>query len=269
VPSPAPAGVLPTPLLFVDEGSQIVRLDVDGKTRTTLAHEPATIMQFAPSPDGATIAYITIDESQRSTLVRIGADGANRTELAHGTIRGLTVAHDGSVQAGAMFDSAAADGQALAGGAWSFPADGGAPTLLVASTEPTADNAMSGVHYQPSAWSADSTQLLMTLTPNTGPDGPGGDIGSLGWALYDAASGQTRELLSMGQEPLCVNPAWSRAGDAIYCANGGAIPAPTPGLWRLSLGDGAQQVLIKGSSEPFTLVLAPADLADGLYVMVG
>ncbi|NTW97756.1 MAG: hypothetical protein HGB28_04315, partial [Oscillochloris sp.] len=243
-PSPAPAGVLPIPLLFVDEGSQIVRLDVDGKTRTTLAREPVMIIAFARSPDGATIAYITIDESQNSTLVRIGADGANRAELARGFIRSLAVARDGSVQAGMLFDSVAADGQALQDGAWSFPADGGTPTLLAASTEPS-EQTGPGTHYQPSLWSADGTQLLLMLTMNDGPDGPAGDIGTIGWALYSTSSGQVRELLPMGQEPLCISPAWSQAGDAIYCANAGAIPAPTPGLWRLSLGDGAQQTLIE------------------------
>ncbi|NTW02152.1 MAG: hypothetical protein HGA19_12840 [Oscillochloris sp.] len=267
VSSPTPAGILPAPLLFTDEGNQLVRLDGDGKTRTTLAHESATIIQFDRSLDGSTIAYITVDEDQHSTLIRIGADGSNRTELARGTIRGLTVATNGSVQAGMLFDSTAADGTALQDGTWSFSADGGAPALLVASTEP--EGATPGTHYQPTAWSADGMQLLLTLNPNNGPDGPEGDISSRGWALYDRSNGQTRELLSIGQEPLCISPAWSRASDAIYCANGGAVAPPTPALWRLSLADGVQQTLIEGNSDPLTLVLAPADLADGLYVMTG
>jgi Tol biopolymer transport system component len=141
--------VLPAPLLFVDEGYRLARLDADGVTRTTIVEEKATIISFVRSPDGTTIAYITVDANQRATLVRVAPNGSGRTELARGTIRGVTVAADGSVPVGALFDTASADGKALAGGVWDFPATGGGPALLVAATEPTAT--ADGVHYEPAA----------------------------------------------------------------------------------------------------------------------
>lgn len=269
-PTAAPAGVLPAPILFITDANQIARLEVDGITVTTLTDEPELIFDIAVAPDSGSIAYITFGEANSSTLIRIDADGGGRTELASGIIRGLTIAADGSVQAGALFTTTRADGASLQAGAWSFPADGGEPTLLVAATDPTTSGGTvtPGVHYQPLAWSPDGRRLLLRLTMNMGPDGPGGDIGSIGLALYDADSGEVRDLLTLGSEPICVVPVWSRASDAVLCANGAAIGPPTPPLWRLNLASGAQEPIV-AAGEPTDLILSPLDLPDGLYFLAG
>jgi Tol biopolymer transport system component len=263
---------LPAPLLFINGENEIARMEVDGTTTATLTTEDDLIIDFALAPDGSTIAYITIAEAdQRSTLVRINGDGTGRAELASGIIRGVTIAADGSVQAGALFDAVAADGAALQAGTWSFPADGGAPVLLAEATDPSQDAAgsiTSGLHYQPLAWSPDSSKLLLRTTANNGPDGPAGDIGSTGLAIYDVGAIQSRDLLPLGQEPLCVMPAWSRTSDAIYCANSATIGPPTPSLWRLDLGSGEQEEILPADGQT-AVAFNPRDQDDGLYVLVG
>lgn len=272
---PAAAGVLPAPLLLVDQQGQLALLDVDGATVTALTSEDDLIMNFAVGPETGTVAYITVVEGGRSTtLVRVGLDGSGRTELARGTLGGVTVAADGSVQAGVLFDAARADGAPLASGTWSFPADGGAPTLLVAGTAPATDaggNVTPGTHYTPEAWSPGGDVLLLRTSATMGPDGPDGDIGSLGLALYDAGAAQARDLLLPGApEAICVDAAWSYDGAAIICANAAAIGAPTPALWRLWLADGARETLLPVvEAEPLTATFAPRDLPEGLSVLVG
>lgn len=278
-PSPAatsaPATVLPAPLLFIDGEGQLRLLEADGLTTDTLSDEPYPVFDFAVAPDGDTIAFLTIANGVDTTLVRIAANGSARRELARGVMRGVTVAADGSVQVGVLgptvaVDSTGLDSDALGAGTWSFPTDDGASRLLAAATEPatTAGETTPGVHSQPLAWSPDGGRLLLRLTMNLGPDGPAGDIGSTGLGLYDVASGQARDLLALGAEPLCVVPAWGRAGDSVLCANGGAIGPPTPPLWRLSLVGKAPQTHVP-AGEPVDQVFSPRELSDGISYLAG
>jgi hypothetical protein len=267
-----PAGVLPAPLLFINDQNELARMDVDAKTVTALTNEQDLIIDFAVAPGDGSLAYVTIAAGgQNTTLVRANADGSGRTELARGIIRGITIAANGSVQAGVEGDTIDVHGKTLQLGTWNFPAAGGVPTLLAAATEPTqaADGTTTpGTHYQPLAWSPDGSKLLIRLTMNMGPDGPGGDIGSNGLALYDVDGSQVRELLPLGKEPLCVIPVWSRTSDALFCANAAAIGSPTPALWRLDLADGGPKTIIP-SAEPLVATFSPRDTPDGLYVLVG
>lgn len=267
--TPAAAGLLPAPLLFISNENDIARLEMDGTTTTTVTDEQELIIDFTVAPAGDALAYLTIANGTRTTLIRANADGSGRTELARGVIRGLAIAPDGSMQAGVMFESAEADGAALPPGVWSFPADGSTPTLLIAATEPQSDgvNTTPGVHYQPLTWSPDGNRLLLGMSMNMGPDGPAGDIGSTGLTLYEANSGQVRELLPLGAEPLCVVPVWGRDGDSVLCANGAAIGPPTPPLWRLELASLTQQPIIP-AGEPVDQALSPQELDDGIYVLV-
>lgn len=264
--APAAVGVLPSPLLFISDENDIARLEVDGTTIVTVVDEQELVIDFAVAPAGDMLAYLTIAEGTRTTLVRVSADGSGRAELARGVIRGMSIAADGSLQAGVLFDTTDAAGAALQPGVWNFPADGGDPRLLIAATDPLSDTTP-GTHYQPLAWSPDGAWLLLRSTINMGPDGPGGDIGATGLALFDAGSGQARDLLPLGAEPLCVVPVWGRDGASVLCANGAAIGPPTPPLWRLDLASGAQQPII-ADGEPVDQALSPQDLADGIYVLV-
>jgi hypothetical protein len=262
--------VLPAPLLFISEAGQLARLAPDATVVTALSEENNPVFDFAIASDGNTIAYLTIAESGNTTLVRINGDGAGRIELASGVIRGVSVGADGSVQAGALFETSSADGSPLQAGTWSFPAGGGAPSLLAAATEPVSSDGETtpGVHYQPLAWAPDGELLLLRLTMNMGPDGPAGDIGATGLALYETSSGATLDLLPLGSEPLCAQPVWSAAGDAILCANAGAVGPPTPALWRLNLATGAEQTIIP-AGEPVDLVFSPRELADDVSYLAG
>ncbi len=82
--------------------------------------------------------------------------------------------------------------EALEAGTWSFPRDGGEPVQLAAATPPTQD---AGTYYMPIEWSPDGQKLLLRTTLNNGPDGPGGDVGTIGLALFDRQSGEVRQLL--------------------------------------------------------------------------
>ncbi|PDV98603.1 hypothetical protein [Candidatus Chloroploca asiatica] len=264
--TPEAVGVLPAALLFISDENDIARLEVDGTTSVTVADEQALIIDFVVAPTSDVLAYLTIADGIDTTLIRMSADGSGRTELARGVIRGVSIADDGSVQAGMLFDTTDATGGALRPGVWSFPADGSDPMLLVAASDPLSDTTP-GTHYQPLAWSPDASQLLLRSTMNMGADGPSGDIGATGLALYDAGSGQTRDLLPLGVEPLCVVPVWGRDGTSVLCANGAAIGPPTPPLWRLELARGEQQTLIP-TGESVDQALSPRELADGIYVLV-
>jgi hypothetical protein len=107
IPSEPPAtmGVLPAPLLFISDENDIARLELDGTTSVTVVNEQELIIDFAVAPADAALAYLTIADGTGTTIVRTSADGSGRAELAHGVIRGVSIAADGSVQAGVLFDT--------------------------------------------------------------------------------------------------------------------------------------------------------------------
>src|SRR5215207_1316806 len=82
---PAPVGALPAPL-YVLEGGQVVRIDVDGTTKTTLTDErPFTpgalaITDLAVSPVDGALAYV-LQGANGNTLVMTDANGTNRRVL--------------------------------------------------------------------------------------------------------------------------------------------------------------------------------------------
>jgi hypothetical protein len=69
-----PAPLLPAPLYFVEaESGQLMRLARDGATFQQVTHEAARIEEFAVSPAGDALAYISDD-----TLIQSDAWGGNR-----------------------------------------------------------------------------------------------------------------------------------------------------------------------------------------------
>jgi hypothetical protein len=164
-----------------------------------------------------------------------------------------------------------AGGAKLAPGVWSFPLDSGAPTLIAANTPPkgSGDTITPGTLYMPIAWSPDGQKLLLRTSVNFGPDGPGGDIGTTGLALFDQVSGEVRQLLPTSQEPLCIEPSWDGQSVAIYCANNFYAGDNSPALFRLNIVRNDQETLIPlKMGDQQNLATNVRELFDGLYSMV-
>jgi hypothetical protein len=176
-----------------------------------------------------------------------------------------------SIEVGVIDQANSADGTKLAPGVWSFPLAGGAPTQIAANTLPkgTNDNVTAGTLYMPIAWSPDGQKLLLRTSINFGPDGPGGDIGTTGLALFDQVSGEVRQLLPTSQEPLCIEPSWDQQSVAIYCANSFYAGDNSPALFRLNIVRDDQETLIPlKTGDQQNLVTNVRELDDGLYSMV-
>jgi hypothetical protein len=269
----APSGLLPAPLYFIDQQRQIARLDTDGKTVTSITSEADPVFDFTISRGDGSLAYLTIAQGGQTTrLIRGDAEGKGRVELLSGILRSIAMPYTGaSVEVGVLDQAKSADGTDLAPGVWSFPSDGGEPTQIAANTPPTGtgDNVSPGTRYMPIAWSPDGQKLLLRTSINFGPDGPGGDIGTTGLALFDQVSGEVRQLLPTSQEPLCIEPSWDEQSVAIYCATSFYAGDNTPALFRLNIVRNDQETLIPlKTGDQQNLAANVRELYDGLYSMM-
>lgn len=267
------ANILPAPLYFINDENQIARFEPDARTITPITSEEVSVFDFTISPLDGSLVYLTIgDDGVTTTVVRSDALGKNRVELAQGIVRSAAISYFGdTVEIGVLDDGAESNGSTLEAGVWSIPITGGEPRLLEASTDPQTDDAgevVPGTHYLPVAWSPSGEQLLLRTTLNYGPDGPGGDIGTVGLALYDRQENAVRELLPKGEPPLCAIPAWDSQSVSVYCAAPFYLGDETPALWSLAVVTGAREPLIPlRDGEQINLVSSVRELSDGLYML--
>jgi hypothetical protein len=273
---PSAAGLLPAPLYFIDAQNQISRIEVDGTTITQITSEDDKVFEFVVSPADGSLAYITIaDDGFTTRLVRSDGMGQGRAELQRGIMRGIAIGYSGETIEVGVLDPAPnmqMTPEALTPGTWSFPIAGGAPTQIQASTPPTqaADgNTTPGDHYMPIAWSPDGQKLLLRTSINLGPDMPGGDVGTIGLALFERQSGEVRQLLPTSSEPLCVVASWDTQSTAIYCSTAYYVGDNTPALWRLNIVTGEQEPLIPiMDGDKINSVFSVREMSDGLYSLV-
>jgi hypothetical protein len=272
-PTAAPSSVLPAPLYFIDQQRQLARLEIDGKTITPITSEADPVFDFTVARGDGSLAYLTIAQGGQTTrLIRSDAQGQGRTELVSGILRSIAMPYTGaSVEIGVLDQGRSAGGAELAPGVWSFPIGGGEPTQIAANTPPqgAGDNITPGTRYMPIAWSPDGQKLLLRTSINFGPDGPGGDIGTTGLALFDQASAEVRQLLPTSQEPLCIDASWDGQSVAIYCATSFYAGDNTPALFRLNIVRNDQETLIPlKTGDQQNLAANVRELDDGLYSMV-
>ncbi|MFL5800781.1 MAG: hypothetical protein ACJ8CR_03490 [Roseiflexaceae bacterium] len=273
---PTAVGLLPAPLYFIDAKNQIARIEVDGKTITQVTNEADKVFEFVVSPADGSLAYITIaSDGFTNRLIRSDSLGQGRVELQTGVMRGLTIAYTGeSIEVGVLDPAPGMQmtPEARTPGVWSFPTGRGTPAQIQAATPPTqgADgNLKPGDHYMPIAWSPDGQRLLLRTSINIGPDGPGGDVGTIGLALFEKPSGEVRQLLPTSSEPLCLSPSWDGQSVMVYCSTPYLLTDKTPALWRLNIVSGEQQTLIPiQDGEKTNSVVNVRELSDGLYSMV-
>ena len=128
-----------------------------------------------------------------------------------------------------------------------------------------------GTHYTPIQWSGDGTGLLLRTSPNNGPDGPAGDISSTGIALYDAASGSTRDIVAINSGPICYDAVVGQTPDMVYCAAAQYLGPDTPALWSIATsGDGSVQELVPAQDGQQVNIVSGPEVIDGhLYTLVG
>jgi Tol biopolymer transport system component len=249
--TPAPSR-LPAPLYFQDQDGQIVRMETDGATHTTITHEPDAIAWFDISPRDGSIIFTT---EEQGTLVRVDAHGANRTELLKGSIRGLQWAPDGQA-----FVIRWEDGP-QGSGIYKVAADG-MSTLILKNKPFNPRQQTAGLTFEPLKWSPDGTRLLLLTAPDNGPDMPSGDLGSAGMVVADMA-GKITELVQIGGKPfLCSQEFWSNDGTMIYCAQEGYADQAPP-LWRIPAAGGAPETLVQPANGQQITFFNTVQLSDG------
>jgi hypothetical protein len=251
VPTKQASQPLPRALLYIDARQQLARLQPDGSI-TELTNEPGNLIDFDVSPTDGSLAYLVIDSSQQTTLMRAAPDGSKALPLARGILRSPVFRPDGrQASIAVVLASAKVGDQQLDPGVWSLPLDGGPAQALVRSTDPisaTDGTLTPGIRYAPLEWSPDSSTLLLLTTPNYGPDAPEGDVGSLGLAALDAASGSVRQLVPPGGNPrLCIQPVWASDSASVYCPTPYDLGEATPALFRITLDTNPDQILIPRS----------------------
>lgn len=246
-PAPAAQGVLPAPLIFLQNG-QLYRLDVDGATATRVTDEPApapdaaAITAFDVSPADGSLAYLVQQAGDggqiAQALILAEADGGNRRALL--TSAYLTqprFSPDGAQVAFGIVPSIGSDAPGLTPGVYRLAVAGGAPELVQPSasfaTMPSPPEARA---YAPSAWSSDGAKLaLQAFLPAT-------EFCEL--AIKDLASGAlVTPQAPAGLVTSCRNPAWSADSATIY------LPIYEPGMFGAFAG------------------LARVDATDGVLTM--
>jgi dipeptidyl aminopeptidase/acylaminoacyl peptidase len=231
--APEPAAVLPAPLYFLEEG-QVVRLETDGRTRTTLTNEvPFTsdalaIIELAVSPSDGTLAYI-VQGDGGNTLVLTDADGANRRELIAGApINAPRWSPDGSaivVQASSFVEGETP----WQGGIWVVSAFSGEARQLIASDPIPTDGVSETWGYAPEAWSPDGSKLLVSRYSMS--------VEVCEAAIITINSAELTLLqVPAGNEPYvrvqCAGGAWAADSSGFYTViRGGGLTPPEPGLY--------------------------------------
>jgi dipeptidyl aminopeptidase/acylaminoacyl peptidase len=225
------------------EEGQVVRLEADGSTRTTLtAEQPFTgdalaVIELAVSPTDGTLAYIVQGADAGNTLVLTDADGANRRELlTNAPISAPRWSPDGSaitVQA-SVFGASDSTWQ---GGIWIVSAFSGEARLLLASDPYPTDGVSEAWGYAPEAWSPDGSKLLVSRFSLT--------VEVCEAAILNVETGSLTVLEHPeGSSPRlylqCAGGVWATDSSGIYTIlrSGGGLTPPEPGLAFFDAADG-------------------------------
>ncbi|NJN18372.1 MAG: hypothetical protein HC822_20005 [Oscillochloris sp.] len=266
---PPPAGVLPAPLYILEEG-QVVKIEVDGVSKTTLTNEPSigggalAIVGLSVSPLDSALAYV-IQVAEGNTLVLTDANGENRRALLENV--SVSQPHwspDGSAIAVAIWESQEGD-SVWDGGIWTVSAISGEARLLLANDPYPQNPETEAWGYSPLAWSPDGSKLLLgrySLTVETG------DV-----AILDVASG----ALTLFQPPadaaqhLRVGSSgglWTPDGNAVHAIlHSPGLAPPEPGAYLADATNGMLTPTIptRNAAGQFIVVQSQFYGADGAH----
>lgn len=271
--APQPAAVLPAPL-YILEGGQVVRVEIDGVTRTTITAEQAftegavAVAELTVSPADGTLASIVQGPDGRNTLVLSDGNGQNRRELiSDAPIGAPRWSVDGSaiaVQA-SVFGTADSPWQ---GGIWVVSAFSGEARLLLASDPYPSDGAGEAWGYAPEAWSPDGSKLLVSRFSLTVEVCEAGilDIASGALTLLEHPEGASPRLSLQ-----CAGGAWAADSSGFYTIvrSGDGLTPPEPGLAFFSV-DGQLREAIPARTEAGLLNLVQSQFVtpDGELLAV-
>lgn len=243
-PVNTPSDLLPHSLYYVAaagvNGSQLFRMERDGRTVTQLTSEPAPTYDYDVSPRDESVVYVANNQ-----LILINADGSDRRVLVDGgpldpnnpvetNLHALAFSPDGGMIAYAyhgvnLFDLATGVSSPL----------------------------LQDVNYRPRAFSPDGTKILMTISvPNSDATH---DV------LYDLATSSTIIFTSPdGSFFCCGRETWSQDSLSLYAANQtmGMLPS---GLWRVDTANGNIATLLPSDAGngKFNLASEPYLASDG------
>lgn len=237
--------LLPQPLYAISSqpnGVQIMRLETDGNTLTSITNEPNGVFDYHVSTLGQ-IAYIADND-----LILVDGLGQNRQMLVDGpTIdpqADTNIIHRDQLNTPRW----SPDGSSIAfswGGLQIYNLITGEQTMLQPHTR-SSDSALADIYdysvlYGPNSWSPDGTSILA----NAGFVPEGGNL-----VLFDLATSEPLTITIDGNYPCC-HVAWEPDGSTINVTNEVFGMFPT-GWWHINPSTGESKALIDGDNvEPF------------------
>ncbi len=260
--------VLPAPLYYLSPGGQIMRLERDGVTSTTITPEDAGIQDYDVSPDGRLLAYV----SDNNLILLDVASGLRTVRLAGETFPAEDYASEFTKSITSPRFSP--DGTQIAFGMGGINVAGiapGDPLTLVQPSDPYPDFStetkppLTGPvrFFVKAEWSPDGQSLLISFVYF--PEGGGVTV-------KDLASNRLLEVEDNGI--YCCDLTW--IGDATALIGSSVWVYGAPGLAQIDTRTGAGQTLITGYQDggadpaaPVRLVRAPFQASGGpVYAFV-
>ncbi len=261
---------LPAPLYFLDgQSRQVAKLDADGKSVTIVTQAEAPLTDFALSPDGTRLAYVS-----NNALYEANADGTGAILKVAGEVLNSTN-QEGRIVRDLRAPRYSPDSATIAFGLGGVNLIESGPAtesrlVLASSPYPTAaDFPLSADKpvrfYWPGQWSPDGSKLLVEFAyyPESG-----------GLVILDPVSGALTEVT--GQDDvtvICCEAVWQPDGLAIYLASN-FLAYGTPGVAIIDVRTGLTANLVGGlpsdqsAAGPFRFFRAPFWIDGRLRAMM-
>jgi dipeptidyl aminopeptidase/acylaminoacyl peptidase len=252
----------------------VVRIDVDGTTKTKLTDEQPfspgalAISEVAISPTDGALAYV-LQGANGNSLVTTDANGANRRMLLENEpVATPRWSRDGSAVAVQVGQPSASDTPSTSG-VWVVSAFSGEARQLIVSDPAPTEGAGEAWIYAPEAWSPDGRKLLVARFSQM--------VELCDAAILDVVTGELTSLKAPtgAASPLrvqCVSGVWTADSSGVYVVlRGPGLSAPEPGLYLANAEDGTLSPAIPAQPDAgqFALVQSQSVDSDGrLYALV-
>jgi len=238
----------------------VVRIDVDGTTKTTLTDEQPfipgalAITELAISPADGALAYVLQ-----------GANGANRRVLLENQpVATPRWSRDGSAVAVQVGQPSASD-TPWTSAIWVFSAFSGEARQLIASDPAPSDGAGEAWIYAPEAWSPNGRKLLVARFSQM--------VELCDAAILDVVTGELTTLQAPAgaaspRRVQCVGGVWTADSSGVYVVlRGPSLSPPEPGLYPANAEDGTllPAIAAQPATGQFALVQSQSLDSDGRF----